>query len=239
MLLANVQAGGDEFCGPISEKRQGNRQFFVGELAGKVAWLKDGESSSTFHLLDDCNTLYIKKAERLYFVINNVFEPRDGDGKASFVAVQVARLQSTEQKAGVVVERNDDWIRDNIVQPGFAGHEIKVMPPNQFFELHKKSPFNDQTLRFGQWWWHATPAGGSFSSSYDPEKWSWDEELFRANSNRVLLSNRLYGFKFNADGNSGVPFDIRVKGTQQVNIRVFSPLWPETVGVHVIKLRRQ
>ncbi|HXN43362.1 MAG TPA: hypothetical protein VN917_03860, partial [Xanthobacteraceae bacterium] len=83
----------------------------------------------------------------------------------------------------------------------------------------------------------ATPVGGALSSFEYPEKWNWDLELFNTNSTQVLLSNRLYRFEFNPKRNTGVPFDIGIEGAKQIRIRVFSPIWPDTIGTYVLKVQ--
>ena len=52
---------------------------------------------------------------------------------------------------------------------------------------------------------------------------------------RALLSNRLYAFKFNPAGNSGIPFEVGVTATEELRIRVFSPLWSQDESEYLIR----
>jgi len=225
-------------CGPVGADVIKGDSFLVNDRSGQLAWLKDGENSANHYILSGCNILYVRKAQTLYFKLNNAFRARGADGKASFVAVQIARVQETDQAVlDITIERNDDWARNNIPQDGFGPVAVKDTSPQNFMQLHSKLPFKDDSLRFKTFWWHATPNGGAFSSSDNPAWWVWDLPLLNAIPKRTLLSNRLYKFDFNPDGNTGIPFFVRTNGTEQMIIRIFSPIWPDTIWTFTLKLK--
>ncbi len=228
-------------CAAIgSNVQNGEDRFFRQNLSGRLAYLKDGPESKIYYVLDDCNEIYIDGSKTtLNFVINNVFAPKGADGKASYAAVQVAKLQGVKQDdVSVTLERNDGWIRDGEKQLGFGPVPIKKMTPNRFFDDHRTENFEDSLLRYKTWWWHATPVDGTSSSLDNPEKWIWDATVFGEQSDRIRLSNRLYRFSFAEKGaNSGIPFYVQVNRTETVLIRYFAPIWADEPQTYVIKIR--
>jgi hypothetical protein len=178
-----------------------------------------------------------------------MFQPKAGDGSASFIAVQVAKLQEQEQALlDATVERNDKWCReigpsnvckDAIPQDGFSQHGFRGITAKKFFELHAASPFDDTALAYKGLWWHATPIGGVSSSSENPDRYSWNLDMFTQFPDRALLSNRLYGFKFTSRDYSEVGFNVKIYGTEEVALRIMSPLWSDGPAQYVLKIRRQ
>jgi hypothetical protein len=232
---------------PVVGRILNGDQFFTKEYSGKVAWLKFGENSSSYYLLDDCNTIYATASNILYFTINTMFSPRSGDGSASFVSVQVAKLQKLQQTAEPTIERNDKWCReldsskackDTVTQDGYNPQAVKGMTAQKFFDIHLAVPFDDTTLKYNELWWHATPVGGVMSSSERPERYSWNHDIFKKYPDRTLLSNRLYGFAFSSRDYSEAPFFVRIRGTEEVRIKVMSPLWPADPAEHTIRIGR-
>jgi hypothetical protein len=59
--------------------------------------------------------------------------------------------------------------------------------------------------------------------------------LFARFPDRALLSDRLYAFKFNPAGNTGIPFDAGVLETEELRIRIFSPLWSQDTFEYTIR----
>jgi len=238
MLLA-LSATSEARCPAIGGNIQsGDAQFLTPDLSGRLAYLKDGANSKTYYVLDDCNEIYVDGPTTLNFVINNVFTPKEADGKASFVAVQVAKLQAGKQKdLEVTLERSDGWQRNRVTQFGFGPVSLKNLTPSAFFAIHTAAPFDDTVLKYKDWWWHATPVDGSASSSDRPDKWVWMDDVFSDKSDRVLLSNRLYRFAFASGNNSGVPFYVKINKTEIVYIRYFAPSWADEPQTYILEIR--
>jgi len=218
--------------------QNGDDQFFTSNLSGRLAYLRGGPDSKTYDVLDDCNEIRVNGPTRLNFIINNVFVPKGADGKASFAAVQVAKLQIIKQSdLNVTLERTDGWIRDGVEQLGFGPISIKNMNARRFFDTHLADKFDDGLLKYKNWWWHAAPLGGTSSSSDAPDKWNWNAAFFADQSDRIVLSNRLYSFSFNDTRNTGIPFYVKVDRTDLVYIRYFAPVWAEEPQLYVIEIR--
>ena len=208
-------------------------EFFSSNYAGRVAWVRE-QDDENYYLLEECTKLPMRRRTRAYFVVNNTFVPRTGDGRASFVAIQIARTQARPQlEKDVLIDRNDPWCRvfppATVCAPhsGFSPQPIAGISPKQFFDLHEADPFDETKLAFGKLLWHATPIGGVAGSEAFRRRLIWRHSVFDQPPGKVLFSNRLYAFAFNEQGNTGVPFDIGVNGTEAISMRVSSPLWPE------------
>ncbi|WP_152535748.1 hypothetical protein [Bradyrhizobium sp. Ai1a-2] len=224
-------------------------EFFTNEYSGRVAWLREGEGSATYYLLNDCTKLHVDRAEILYFVVNAVFKPQPGDGTASFVALQVARLQTQRQAAlEATIERKGTWCRkpnqqnacdDPVEQKGFNQTAMPNITAKKFFDLHTTSPFDDSAIATRGLYWHNTPIGGVVPSNARPETYSWALDTFAEYPDRTLLSNRLYRFEFAPNGDNEVPFDIRIRGTQAVSFRIKSPIWGEETYQYDLQIRRR
>ena len=239
-LLPWVSSARAECAAIGSNIQNGDDRFFTPALSGRLAYLKDGPDSKTYYVLDDCNEIYIDGPRAtLNFTINNVFVPKGADGNASYAAVQGAKVQAvTQGDVSVTLERTDGWVRGGEKQLGFGPVAIKKMTPDRFFEIHRGDKFDDSMLRFKTWWWHATPVDGTSSSFDNPEKWNWNATVFGDQSDRVLLSNRLYRFSFAAKGaNGGIPFYVQVNRTETVYIRYFAPIWADDPQTYAIRIR--
>jgi hypothetical protein len=155
------------------------------------------------------------------------------------VAVQIARLQEQKQTdLNATIQRNENWTRDGKKPtPGFNSHPVKGIDAKAFFALHRAASIDERKLMFLNVPWHATPIDGNISSLDVREKFSWSLDLFDREPGRSLLSNRLYGFKFNPKVNSGVPFDVGVDGTQELHIHIFSPLWSADDREYTLRFR--
>jgi hypothetical protein len=228
---------------PVPNRNLYPQEYLTDNYRGRLAWLPFGPNSDRYYVLDGCNTLYIGQKQTLYFTVNAIFSPNGGDGTASYVAVQVAKLQKGEQQyVDVAIERNDKWCRDvtssgscqdNIRQDGFRMKTITGLTPRGFFDLHTQVPFNDQALKFRDLWWHGTPVGGTSSSRDQPPRFNWPLDIISLNPKRVQLSNRLYGFAFGA---TDVPFEVGIRGTESTVIRVMSPAWPDDTAEYTLNL---
>jgi hypothetical protein len=246
-LIASPAALGAD-C-PVPNRSLHFEEFFKSEFSGRVAWLRNGPDSQRYYLLENCNKLLIGDNDTLYFTINTIFSPQAGDGTASFVAVQVARLQSVDQRVvDATIERNDKWCRelsatgqclDGVPQYGFSQSPVGGLAPKAFSDLHDRVPFDDAVLKHNDLWWHATPNGSRTSSRDQARRLSWSLGLFSQQPTRTLLSNRLYGFAFGSTTYSEVPFEIRVRGTQTATLRVQSPLWPDDPAEYTLVLDRR
>jgi hypothetical protein len=213
-----------------------------------VAWLKFGENSFNYFLLDNCHRIFVGKADILYFVVNTMFKHESGDGSSSFVAVQVAKLQSvTQRTVEPTIERNDKWCRevdasnlckDTVIQTGFKQQGIKGLTARQFFELHRAVPFDDGAIKYKSLWWHGTPIGGVSGSADRAAQYSWDLDMFGLFPDRTLLSSRLYGFAFSRDA-SQVPFEIGIRGAEELRFRIMSPLIPGDPDEYVLQVVRK
>lgn len=246
LMTSSVALGAD--C-TVPNKSLHFGEFFKSEFSGRVAWLRNGPDSQRYYPLETCNKLFIGDDDILYFTVNTIFSPQGGDGTASFVAVQVARLQSGDQKAvDATIERNDKWCRelsgtgkclDKVPQYGFSQSPVGGLGPRAFSDLHDRIPLDDRLLKHNDLWWHATPNGGTTSSSDQARRLSWSLDLFSQQPTRTLLSSRLYSFAFGSKTYSEVPFEVGVRGTQTAIIRVVSPLWPDDPAEYTLVLVRR
>ena len=240
LLMPWASTAGAE-CSAIGSNIQiGDERFFTPKFSGRLAYLRDGPDSKIYYVLDECNEIYVDGPRTtLNFTINNVFVPKEADGTASYAAVQVAKIQAIKQgDVSVTLERTDGWTRDGEKQPGFGPVGVKKITPDRFFDIHRADKFDDSALKYKSWWWHATPLGGTAASSDDPTKWIWNASVFGDQSDRLLLSNRLYRFSYADKGaNSGIPFYVQVNRTEAVYIRYFAPIWADEPQTYVIKIR--
>jgi hypothetical protein len=235
ILLAS--AAGAEECGAVGAPKNIS-EFLGASFAGQVAWKADGENATRAHVLNHCTTIYLKHPSVIYFVANNYYKALSGDGAASYVAIQVARLQKqTQSELEATIQRNDGWTSDGkTAAPGFNSQAIDGVDAKAFFALHRASPFNPATLQYDGVPWHGVPANGKAASSRRPVQFAWDSvDLFERFPDRALLSNRLYAFKFNPAGNTGIPFDAGVLETEELRIRIFSPLWSQDNFEYVVR----
>jgi hypothetical protein len=240
LLMPWVSSAGADCSAIGSNIQSGDDRFFTSSLSGRLAYLKDGPDSKVYYVLDDCNQIFIDGPRAtLNFTINNVFVPKGADGNASYAAIQVAKVQAVRQgDVSVTLERTDGWIRDGEKQLGFGPVAMRRMAPDRFFEIHRADKFDDSMLKYKNWWWHATPVDGTSSSFDNPDKWNWNAAVFGSQSDRILLSNRLYRFSFAAKGaNSGIPFNVQVNRTETVYIRYFAPIWADEPQMYTINIK--
>ena len=235
IVLASSAAAQE--CGAVGAPKSIGE--FLGEsYTGQVAWKADGESATRAHVLNRCTTIYLKHPSVVYLLANNFYKALSGDGGASYVAIQVARLQKLPQRQReATVQRNEGWTSDGkTAVPGFNSQAIKGVDAKAFFALHRALPFDPTKLQYAGIPWHAVPVSGKAASSERPEIFAWDNvELFDRFPGRALLSNRLYAFKFNPAGNTGILFDVGVTETEELRIRVFSPLWSQDELEYIIR----
>jgi hypothetical protein len=235
MVLASSAAAQE--CGAVGGPKNIG-EFLAQDYTGQVAWKADGENAARAHVLNRCTTIFLRRPPVIYLLVNNFYKALSGDGTASYVAVQVARLQQLSQRQREpTIQRNEGWSSGgNTAAPGFNPQPIKGIDAKAFFALHRASPFDPSVLQYAGIPWHAVPAGGKVASSERPEIFAWaNVEMFDRFPDRALLSSRLYAFKFNPAGNTGIPFDVGVTGTEEVRLRVFSPLWSQDESEYIIR----
>lgn len=237
LAMALACSAAAQECGAVGAPK--SIQEFLGEsYAGQVAWKADGQGATRAHVLNRCTTIFMRRPAVVYLLANNFYKALSGDGEASYVAIQVARLQRPPQRQlEATIQRNEGWNSDSrTAVPGFSSQAVRGVDAKAFFALHRALPFDPARFQYAGTPWHAVPAGGKAASSERPEVFAWtDVELFDRFPARALLSNRLYAFKFNPAGNTGIPFDVGVTATEELRIRVFSPLWSQDEFEYIIR----
>jgi hypothetical protein len=62
-----------------------------------------------------------------------------------------------------------------------------------------------------------------------------DSNILKSDSDKALLSNRLYRFELSAGSEArGIPFYVDLDNTDSVEIRIFSPTWPTIIRTYAI-----
>jgi hypothetical protein len=153
----------------------------------------------------------------------------DASEVEAFVFVQVVRFQADNQADRLSLHRNAGWVRkahDACCLPIIDDQPLRNLEVSQFISLHEElspeSP-NDDSIRIRKGLWHAQPSGGIYSSLEIGRAVASKALRGVANNVKTTTSNRLLKFKPNAGGDLGVPFKVKINGTDAIIIRTYSP----------------